>query len=470
MKNLLLFITIGILSIDLWSQKEGNIWYFGNNAGISFSSGSPTALTDGQISTREGCASIADNYGNLLFYTDGQKVYDASHNLMVNGSNLLGHVSSCQSALIIPWPGNYSKYFIISVDAIENNAVNGVRYSVVDMSLNSGKGDIVSSQKNIVLLKPQCEKATLIPHSNKTDYWLVTNQSSSDSILSFAITSTGINKKAIRSNSGLVLKGDLNNNLGYLNPSHDGSRLVSCHFQLNKVLLMDFDNSTGKISNSIILIKACAYSAEFSPNNKVLYVSGLRWPTSIDQFDISSTSQSTIQKSIKQIFDYGSGEMGALKLAPDGLIYATSETTTNNYNEHLGAIKNPNTLGINCSFNPKAVYLGGKGTRLGLPNIIYQTSSSDSKVKNTNIDIKLNVYPNPLSNSANIEYITYNHSDNILKILNILGDEISTVISANQEPGTHYLTIDTSNFESGTYFIELEIEGKTTIKKVIIIK
>ena len=50
-----------------FAQKEAAIWYFGVNAGLDFNSGSPVALTNGKLSTAEGCASIADKNGNLLF-------------------------------------------------------------------------------------------------------------------------------------------------------------------------------------------------------------------------------------------------------------------------------------------------------------------------------------------------------------------------------------------------------------------
>ncbi len=373
-KIALLILCLSLLN-DVFSQKEGNIWYFGNNAGVSFNTSPPTALTNGKLSQREGCSSVCDKNGNLLFYTDGQKVYDRQHNLMSNGSGLFGNNSSCQSGVIIPWPDSTSKYFIITVDAIENSAAYGVRYSVVDMRLNSGYGDVVSTEKNIVLTKPQCEKATAVLQCNKRDFWLVTNHSSSDSILAFAITPAGINKKAVRSNTGYSMSGNLNNNLGYLNPSHDGTKLVSCHFLLDMFLLMDFDNLTGKVSNVMSFSKPAAYCGEFSPNNKILYVSGLRSPTSIDQFDISSNNQSNIQSSKKLIFNYGSGEMGALKLAPDGKIYATSETT--GYNGYIGAISSPDSIGP--YYSPKNIYLAGKMARLGLPNIFYSTPFNNNQ-------------------------------------------------------------------------------------------
>ena len=96
--------------------KKGNIWYFGNNAGLDFNSGSPIALTDGMLTTNEGCASIADEQGNLLFYTDGSTVYDKNHQVMTNGTNLMGNMSSTQSGIIVTDPYDNNRHYIFSTD------------------------------------------------------------------------------------------------------------------------------------------------------------------------------------------------------------------------------------------------------------------------------------------------------------------------------------------------------------------
>ena len=84
-----------------YSQKEENIWYFGNRAGLDFNSGSPVALTDGVLFTNEGCSVISDNTGNLLFYTDGTRVWNKNHRQMPNGLELMGNFSSNQSAVTV---------------------------------------------------------------------------------------------------------------------------------------------------------------------------------------------------------------------------------------------------------------------------------------------------------------------------------------------------------------------------------
>ena len=68
-----LFYLLFLNFLASYSQQQAANWYFGDNAGIQFdtSAGALTALTDGQLNTDEGCTSISDQDGNLLFYTDG---------------------------------------------------------------------------------------------------------------------------------------------------------------------------------------------------------------------------------------------------------------------------------------------------------------------------------------------------------------------------------------------------------------
>src|SRR5689334_19294657 len=99
-----LYLIVILFSTSVFSQ-QGNNWYFGYKAGITFNTNPPSALLDGQMQTDEGCAAISDYNGKLLFYTDGRTVYNSIHQLMANGSGLYGHSSAANSAIVIPKPG-----------------------------------------------------------------------------------------------------------------------------------------------------------------------------------------------------------------------------------------------------------------------------------------------------------------------------------------------------------------------------
>ena len=81
MKPKFLLLVVILISSTSFAQKEAANWYFGDMAGLTFNSGSPVALLNGQLITREGCASISDKDGNLLFYTDGSVVYNKNHQI-----------------------------------------------------------------------------------------------------------------------------------------------------------------------------------------------------------------------------------------------------------------------------------------------------------------------------------------------------------------------------------------------------
>jgi len=101
-KTYLALIISFFITHSIFSQYETSHWFFGYNAGLNFQSGSPVVEPGGQIQTEEGCSSISDVCGNLLFYTNGVTVYNKNHQVMQNGTGLKGDDSSTQSGIIVP--------------------------------------------------------------------------------------------------------------------------------------------------------------------------------------------------------------------------------------------------------------------------------------------------------------------------------------------------------------------------------
>lgn len=152
MKKLIIsFISLTFLS---HAQNESNIWYFGQNAGLDFSTGTPVALTKGMVSTTEGVATLCNEKGELLFYTDGVTVRNSKHDVMKNGEGLKGDPSSTQSAVAILKPNTKNIYYLFTVAASGNKA--GLTYSIIDMNLESGLGGI--TKKIIYYMNTQLKK------------------------------------------------------------------------------------------------------------------------------------------------------------------------------------------------------------------------------------------------------------------------------------------------------------------------
>ncbi|MES2486749.1 MAG: hypothetical protein V4581_12485 [Bacteroidota bacterium] len=76
---------------------------------MDFNSGAPVAITDGQMYVDEGCSTISDINGQMLFYTNGIQVWDRNHNVMPSGNNFMGNNSSTKSSVVILKPGSFLK-------------------------------------------------------------------------------------------------------------------------------------------------------------------------------------------------------------------------------------------------------------------------------------------------------------------------------------------------------------------------
>ena len=92
LKHFAFLISLFICHAGL-AQHETDNWYFGNFGGISFLNGSPGTLILGQTYTVEGNATISDGAGNLLFYTNGETVWNKNNLEMANGTGLHGGFS-----------------------------------------------------------------------------------------------------------------------------------------------------------------------------------------------------------------------------------------------------------------------------------------------------------------------------------------------------------------------------------------
>jgi hypothetical protein len=189
----------------LYSQKQNNQWRFGYGGGISFNTNPPSFVVGAPIATEEGSASVADRTtGALLFYTDGVTVWNANNQVMPNGNGLLGgtlgFLSSTTAAVIVPKPGNNSLYYIVTIDQF--SSALGIYYSVIDMTLNGGLGDVVAGQKNIFLFQTSSEKLEVVPASDGLSFWLITHDFGGNTFFSFKIDSTGIQTTPVISQIG----------------------------------------------------------------------------------------------------------------------------------------------------------------------------------------------------------------------------------------------------------------------------
>ncbi len=394
-----------LISYDTMGQKQGNVWYFGDQAGVDFNGASPTARTDGQtyiqFSHAEGTSVICDSTGSFLFYTNGEKVWNQNHNVMPNGSNLFGNFSSTHSSLIIPKPDNDRFYYLFTLDGFLNSYNNGLRYSIVDMALDSGRGDIINCKKNIKLLDTASEKMAVTKHANEKDYWLVSHKFYTNSFYAYQISNEGIVDTVV-SNAGRVHGSDPFFGIGQMKISPDGSKLALVAGNgLNYKSVFDFNNATGVVNNPVQLPNDRSYGVEFSPDNTKVYfdINDFISPQGllgIKQYDVTAGggAQDSIVASESVVASGIGGGGKGFQLAPDGNIYMVSKSN----DQYLSAIENPNDT--NPNFNSQKVFLGGKDGSFSVPT--YITKFTDSLKLDPNHSLELQLYYATVDSQSNV--------------------------------------------------------------------
>jgi gliding motility-associated-like protein len=376
--KILPLLLLSALTIQVSAQKQANFWYFGEYAGLSFALGVPIPLTDGQLTTGEGCSSISTAGGQLLFYTDGITVWNKNHQVMPNGTGLQGHSSSTQSGIIVPKPSSLTEYYIFTVDAVDNNLVDGLKYSKVDMSLDGGKGDIVVSEKNITLIAPSCEKVTAVGHSNGSSTWVITHEWGTNRFFAFQVTIAGVDTDPVISAVGDVITGNMEFAKGYIKVSPDGTKLAVADNTMYAIEIFDFNNTTGVVSDQIKDTRFTnpggtssfyggPYGVEFSPSSQYLYISEWKQNRQIFQYDLEAGDDQAILDSRVIVGSVGQSAdpIGALQIGPDNRLYVARQ----NFG-YLSRINSPNTGGIGCNFENQAIFLSGRQSTYGLPPFI----------------------------------------------------------------------------------------------------
>jgi hypothetical protein len=79
-------------------------------------------------------------------------------------------------------------------------------------------------------------------------------------------------------------------------------------------------------------------------------------------------------------------------------------------------------------------------------------------------------YPNPFNPSTRIQYTVANLERVTLKIYNMLGQEVSTLVDADLQPGSYETTFDATGLASGMYMYRLQTPGASMTQKMILMK
>lgn len=380
-----------LCGFTLWGQRDAAHWYFGNFAGLDFNEGQPQDLDDGELDTTEGCSAISDkDTGELLFYTEGTTIWNRNHEVMLNGTDLSGSLSSTQSAVIIPLPGSNTLFYVITTDVVQayqsGGTGNGINYSVVSMTGDGGLGEVI--EKNTALLAQGSEKVSVVETGDGINYWVVTHYE--NAFFSFLLSAAGMSANPVVSTIGPDID-NFENYRGAMKIAPNGSRLAIAHTIFEPSLggmafVYDFDNDTGVVSNQTLLSNALVYyGVEFSSDSSKLYLSGKTLDAEgqsdriiIEQYDLNAPS---IPNSRYVVADQDNGLLsdlaGALQIAMDRKIYHAIPGTT------LSVINAPKLSESSIGYSELSVSLGLRTSSFGLPQYIQSFFESFITIDNT---------------------------------------------------------------------------------------
>lgn len=370
-----LFILL-LCSSFAFAQLENANWYFGIQTALNFNDGTapPTLLTNSAMSTEWSSATVSDDLGNLLFYTNGKSIWNASHQIMANGNNILGNTDISQDVVIVPIPGDPNKYYVFH-NAGNEMGFTGVGYSIVDMTLNGGLGDVDVNEKNIVFQSDPCIRMTSVFNPGDGSYWLLLfgasdNPIDSDTLFTYKVDASGV---TLTNSSAFTLPyAQSNENFiyGQMKVSPDAQNLALVYnrndddgkdiFNAQSLFLFDFDITTGIASNlnsSMTLSdNLYSYGLAFSPDSNLLYVSG--------------THKFSDQSAVGRIYQMDYRGMSGTALLVDDLnpvygfeVAIDQKLYAANATGNIHTIDAPNTFGVGAGFNSNAIDISGNGGR-----------------------------------------------------------------------------------------------------------
>ncbi len=383
-RNFLYIILLFILQTPVvFGQLQNNNWIFGYGARVNFSGPIPVGSSNAAINSNESTASVSDPAtGQLLFYTDGRKVWNTNNQVMPNGANLLGgFFNSCtQGALIVPFPEDNQRYYLFTLEELEALSLspvvdNGLRYSVVDMALNGGLGDVQVATMNTPLATDLTEKLIVIRSAEIQGFWVIAHKKNANEFLAWKIDACGVTAQpvvsAVGSNFASAPFGATEAWSGAMDASPDGNRIGMPVDWSDRIEFFDFNKTTGVVSNPLTVNVTDdsspgflrKYGACFSPDGSKFYYTNYN---SVHQLDLSTYNSVAIASSIALIYspvlEPNNYYCFQIEQAPNNKLYVAIGNAG-----RLDEISNPNALGLGCAYVSNAVSFSLATCQLGMP-------------------------------------------------------------------------------------------------------
>ncbi len=350
-------------------QSYVNVWPMALNTNIEFL-GSGFNFSYNFNLGGGALATMNDSSGNLLFYCNGENIFDASNNVMPNGDSIKSHYSASQGVIALPFLTNSDRYFLFQVEGDLVQGLYGFNYSVVDMSLNGGLGDVPLGLKNMSISpNATTEGIAATAHRDGQRAWVVMHDIPSPN---FRFLLVGDTIESIVERPSHAFYGGANTAISSnYKFSPNGKYMVSSLYVDSTIELYRFNNAQGTLEHiTDINFETRIGSIEFSSNSNYLY---------------ATSAEPSLQSAIYQIDleDYSKTIIGSftfprdLQLDPQKRILVA---TVNSFN--LGAILEPNNAGLASNYIDSILTFSPLNVASNFPNWISNWFNTSFCVEN----------------------------------------------------------------------------------------
>jgi hypothetical protein len=473
------------IRVKVWDlpDQTNNIWYFGDGAGLDFNPdpNDPNAPTPRPIASRHpqnipaGTTTISDQTGQVLFYTDGQSVWDLTGNLMENGDNIGGENGSSQGALAVPVPEEETLFYLFTTQ-VSATGMNEVKFSLVDIKAENptGVGNVVT--KDNFLFSPSTEHTAALDAGDTT--WVMFHELGNNTFRAYPVTTNGIGPpvlSSVGSNHGF------NSGAGAMKFNSDGDKLAVTISEggCNKLEIFDFNQRTGELTEYARIDLGCngdVYGLEFSEDGDRVLVSYRNGGPGIEEFIIravddddpdaeacpscfgTASTRAQIEACIISTKNQLSGtsglNLGAIQIGPNGQIYVAVVN-----DNRIGQI----SVGTGCTaastFNQSGVEPMPGTSNLGLPSFV-QNSGSSIPEPSLAAPPRICLDPN---NPTGALLEGGGESDIDSYFWTITKDDGTIILNESGGPGEEFQTLEQVFDEPGIYTIDLRVDRCATI-------
>jgi len=497
-----------IVSFSTFSQGKNHTWLLGYDVGLADSNVTSTKARFGfdalnytltpesrKLAFLSGQANISDESGNLIISTNGCWIANLLNDTLLNGTGInpglftedwCGSITGIpypHANILLPWPDDSGKFILLhqtgSYDA--NFLSSELFYSIIDMSLDSGKGGVVLGQKNIIAIQDTLNPGiAACKHANGRDWWITVFKDSSDIVYTLLLSTNGISNISSQS-LGMTPH---NNYAGQPQFSNDGSKFAyhwsygNTSLVSHEVRLFDFDRCSGLFSNGTAVLTNDPFNGfglSFSPNSRYLYFSSF---LTIHQID---TDTSDIQASLKSVALNDTFYSPAppfitnfflMYLAANGKIYISSGNSVID----LHCINYPDSGGVSCDVQQHSIHLPCYSARgnVNHPNyylgpMIGSACDTLGVGMNENLmhDFRFSISPNPSNGNIKIAYLLPQNQHGKFEIYDIV---VNMIYSLDLPPWSSFQNINLPPLSGGIYTVILSSERYKTCKKLAIVK